>query len=467
MEETRMNSEYVVAAELQALKLMTELSIEETTEAISDIFPHASARAIRDAIYLLKTNEESITEGSLLREANKISDDVDIGVIRNVLDCVADRSNWQGAIKSLREGSVKYNIDKILKPIIEKMSADDDIDHAEISSALYEAQDALIRGGKKTKVKTLEECLHDYKLEMEQRRIGKLYEIGDIFLDKALTRKFAPGQVITIAGTTGMGKSGYALNLINGLINLDVPCLYFSLEMDEYATMDRLLAMRTGIPIDDWYQSRNIPSLVKKVEQQERELANKRFGFIDDPNLSLGQIQSIIRTFKMQHRCEYAIVFIDLITQVSDFSSQKGGNLANTIEFAINRESAISKTENCCMVNVVQLNRETDGAKIGSIEEIESFRPSLTQIKNSNALGERSRTVLAVFRPKYYAERLFPDASELEYMEDIMEVQILKQSQGAVGMRGMYLFEGPTTSLKPYVPTEGDLPRPTDGDENG
>lgn len=466
--EQRENSDFVIAAEYQVLKLLTELSPEETVEATSNLFPHATARAVREAIITLKDGEETITEGSLLREANQISDAVDIGIVRSVLEYKADRSNWTKAIEALRKGSVKYNLKLALQPLMEKACLEDDLDSIEVGNALYEAQEILANGGKRTKVKTLEECLHDYKEEMEQRRSGKLYEVGDLFLDKALTRKFAPGQVITIAGTTGMGKSGLALNLINGLINLEVPTLYFSLEMDEIATFDRLLAMRTGIPIDEWYQARNIPSLLKKVEKQEQELANRPFGFVDDPNMSLDSIQSAIRAFKMKYRVKYVIVFIDLITQVKDFTNLKtGGTLANTIEMGINKESAISKTENCCMVNVVQLNRETDGAKIDSIEEIESFRPSLTQIKNSNALGERSRTVLAVFRPKYYATRLFPNDEAVDYMEDIMEIQVLKQSQGSVGQRGKYLFEGETVSLKPYVETEGDMPRPTDGDENG
>lgn len=467
-EQQRENNDYVVAAELQVLKLVTEMNPEEVVEAIPDLFPHDSARAILSAIYTLQDNEESITEGSLLREANKLDENVTSALIHSVLEYKADRSNWTGAVQTLRESSIGYNVTRILQPMLDAIRPGESLDPVQVSSVLYEAQEALLNSGKRAKIKTLEEMLHSYKGEMEQRKSGKLYEVGDLFLDTALTRKFAPGQVITIAGTTGMGKSGFALNLINGLINLDVPCLYFSLEMDEYATTDRLLAMRTGIPIDQWYQSRNISALMKKVEAQEKELANKRFGFIDDPNMTLGQIQSLIRTFKMSHRCDYVIVFIDLITQVSDFTNLKvGGTLANTIEIGINKESALAKTENCCLVNIVQLNRETDSAKISSVEEIESYRPSLTQIKNSNAIGERSRTVLSVFRPKSYAEKLFPNDEAVDYMEDIMEVQVIKQNQGSVGRIGKYLFEGETVSMKPYVETEESIAQSVDRSKDG
>lgn len=466
--EQRDNADFILVAEFQALKLLTELTQEETTGININMFPHEAARAVYEAIFKLKEAEESITEGSLLREANKICDKVGIETVKSVLDYKADRSNWLGALQTLREGSLKYNLQITLDALTDKLAVPDTLDAVEASNILYKASEVLSNGGGTSQSKTLEEMLTRYEEELEDRRDGKCYSFGDLFLDKQLTRKAAPGQIITIIGTTGMGKSGYSLNLINTFINLGTPCMYFSLEMDEISTTDRLMAMREGIPIQSWYEKENVNSLLKRVAKQKSELAGKPFAFIDNPSVSLDSIRSEIRSFKQIYKTDYAIVFIDLVTQLQDFVSLKGNaSLANVIEMAVNKESAISKTENVCFVNVAQLNRETDSAKVSSVEGIEAYRPTLTQIKNSNAIGERSRTVLSVFRPKYYADRLFPNDETLEYMEDILEVQILKQSQGPAGPVGKYLFEGECMSLKPYIEVEGDVPKPTDGEENG
>lgn len=454
----RENENYIISSEFQVLRLLIDLDPDEGLEAVPSIFPHEIARAVREAILILKDNKETINESSLFGVANKILDTVDVSTIRSILECKVDRSNWATALETLRIGSVKYNLKKTLENLVTDLSTPDDLDHTKTSDALYTATDILAHGGKKLRVKTLEECLTDYEEELENRRDGRCYFFGDLFLDRVLTRKAAPGQIITIVGTTGMGKSGFTLNLINSFINMGVPSMYFSLEMDEISTTDRLMAMREGIPIGDWYEPANINSLLKRVEKQKGILANKPYAFIDDPGVSLDIIRSEIRAFKLLHRTEYAIVFVDLITQVQDFMALRGNtSLATIIEMAINKESAISKLENVCFVNVAQLNRETDSAKINSIEDIESFRPTLTQIKNSNAIGERSRTVLSVFRPKYYADRMFPNDPEVDFMEDILEVQVMKQNQGPAGPIGKYLFEGPTMSLKPYIETEATL----------
>jgi hypothetical protein len=70
------------------------------------------------------------------------------------------------------------------------------------------------------------------------------------------------------------------------------------------------------------------------------------------------------------------------------------------------------------------------------------LRPQLNHVKNSHALGERSRVDLSAFRAKYYAERYLQAIPEIDEMEDVLSVQILKQSQGKVGTMMDYAFEG-------------------------
>jgi hypothetical protein len=47
--------------------------------------------------------------------------------------------------------------------------------------------------------------------------------------------------------------------------------------------------------------------------------------------------------------------------------------------------------------------------------------------------------VLSVFREKYYATRFFPDDEDVAGLDDIVEIQVLKQSNGGVGRKLNYL----------------------------
>jgi replicative DNA helicase len=279
-----------------------------------------------------------------------------------------------------------------------------------------------------------------------------------MFLDDMLTRKAAGGQIILISAATGMGKSVYALNLINGMVNLNIPCLYISLEMDDISTYDRWLAMRTKIPIKEWYVKENIDALKGKVEKERKLLEGKPFRFVDNPNLTLTKIQSLVREFKTYYKTEYVCVYVDLITQVKDFIDLEngGGNLANTIEQSVNKLNAIAKEENVCFVCVAQMKRTIDDIKITKVEDTDKLKPTLGGIKNSGALAERARAVLGVFRARPYIEKYLPDDPKLEYIQDIMEINILKQNQGGIG-HGKYLFDASIMTALPFVEEESEI----------
>lgn len=446
----RLNEDYLMASEFQVLKLLADDPDLELKDISGDSFPHKKARVFYKAIRMLHDLKETVNEGSLFREANRMDDSIDIATTRTLITYVVDLSNLNKALEDLKEGSIKYKMGRYMEKMGKYIQSPDSLDHPRISSLLYEAQDVLVSGKRKTLSKTFEELMSNHEQELERRKVGLYYPFYDSFLDAKLTKKAAPGQVILVAGSTGTGKSIYGLSLINGLVNNNVPCIYFSPEMDEVSTMDRWLAMRTGIPVAEWYKSGIwIDPLFLEVERERKKVVNKPFRFVDEPTIGLDTILHLVREFKMIYRTNYVCVFIDLITQVKEFITLgiRNASLATVIEMAVNKLHAMSKRENVCFVCFAQMNRDADSLRLNGIEEIDKLRPSLNHVKNSNALGERSRTVLSVFRPKYYAQRLFPTDPNVEFMPDDLQVQILKQSMGEVGVIGHYLFDGPTFSL--------------------
>jgi len=171
-------------------------------------------------------------------------------------------------------------------------------------------------------------------------------------------------------------------------------------------------------------------------------------------------VQSLIKEFKQRTRSDYLIVAIDLITQLQEFTRAGGGmNLANAYEMAMNKENIIAKAQNCHFINVTQFSRNADNFRISEFADLEdpALRPNLNDIKNAGAIAERSRAVLGLFRPKYYADRYLPDDPNVEYMEDILEVQVLKQSNGATP-RLKYLYEGEIFRVNPFEEATNETP---------
>jgi hypothetical protein len=95
----------------------------------------------------------------------------------------------------------------------------------------------------------------------------------------------------------------------------------------------------------------------------------------------------------------------------------------------------------------------------------------LASIKNSGAIAERSRQVLAVYREHYYAAKFFPEDPLVMEESDILDVQILKCSNGAVGTKVKYLYNGDFFRIYPvpedFIPrTAADLGREQLGEDN-
>jgi replicative DNA helicase len=117
------------------------------------------------------------------------------------------------------------------------------------------------------------------------------------------------------------------------------------------------------------------------------------------------------------------------------------------------------------LVLVVQaVQKSLENHRPTTIEGLRVFRPTLADIKNSSAIAERSRQVLAVYREHYYAAKFFPEDPLVQEESDIMEVQVLKSSNGAVGTKIKYLYDGNAFRLYPVpddyvIQTASDLRR--------
>jgi len=454
----QVNAIYSVTAEIQLLQaLIKDTSLYDEPSVSEDLFIHKEAKALYKAIGVLIKLKEPVSQLSLLREANKIDDSIEIDIVNLVFKDIDSLNpiSFEHSIKTLQEERVKINLQSTLKEALEIVSSQGGFNSDEFLNKATELEKICTSNISDDDLLSLDACFDFYKEDLEFRQSGKIWEFYDPFLDATLTRKASGGQIILISASTGIGKSAYTLNIINNLINVGTPALYFSIEMDKISTMDRLLAMRTEIPVREWYRKERINELIPILEKERQLLKNTPFRFVDNPSMSLSKIQSYIKKFKKIYKTDYVCVFIDLITQVKEFITISSHNmsLASTIEQGVNQLNVIAKEENVCFVCVAQMKRDTDSYKINSVKEVNKLRPTLNDIKNSGALAERSRAVISLFRPRFYIEKYLPDIEELEYMDDILEVSVIKQNQGPLGM-GKYIYKSDILKAIPLMESD-------------
>ncbi|MCA1807626.1 MAG: AAA family ATPase, partial [Actinobacteria bacterium] len=454
VQKNRANEEYVLMAEYRLLNALIHSKVFLDDSRVHErMFPHELAKSFYTAVVELHEQSVPITAASLHQKTNELDYNATLDVANQIIGIDVGADTLDDMVVVLNRAVQKREFNEKAQSIVSQGAKKGDLDTSQLMTLLYEAEQVLADTGSKQLLISLDEFFENYLEEFRERAEGRQYLFGDPLLDKALVKGAYPGAITIVAGSTGQGKSAYVLNLMNGMINQSIPCMYISLEMSATDTADRLLSMRREIPTSELYApGEAMGGLIKVIEQEREELkSSNKFFFVEEPDLSLTEISALIKEHKQRTRSEYLVVAIDLLTQVRDFmKSASGLNLAQSMEQAMNKLNIIAKKENVHILGVVQFNRDADNLRIQDHDDLSSLRPTLNNVKNAQAIAERARALLGIFRPKYYADRYLSDLEETQYMDDIMEVQVLKQSNGATP-RIKYEFDGEVFRVTPYV----------------
>lgn len=453
-------ADYVVHAEYRLLNaLVHDTTSRSDSRVHEDLFVHEIAKSIFQAVETLSNNAIPITEASLFQAGNEIDFNVTREVVRTIVHLDTGAQSLDDILSALSDAQQKKKASDIIASLSHSIQKAGRLDSETLQEGLFEL-DTVLRGGVSSSLlKGLGAWADEYIVDLEERAKGRRYSYGDAHLDTFIKKGAYPGAITVVAAGTSQGKSTYILNIIDTLIEEQVPAMYVSLEMSGVDTFDRLIALRKGIPISALYaNNESLYSVIDIVKKEKVELEkNKRFYFVEEPGLSIARIRSLVKEFKQRAKSDYAIVAIDLITQVQDFMTTKNvGTVANAMELAMNNLNALAKEQNVHIIAAVQFNREAENYKVGTHDDLELLRPTLANIKNSAAIGERARVVLGLFRKKFYADRYLPDAPETADMPDILEISVLKNSSGFVGSRLKYLFEGEHFKVTPLLDEEAE-----------
>lgn len=417
-----------------------------------NIFLSSIGRSLFEAMHKIENEGVPFSVNVLLSEGSEKNTGITEDLLISLRQQEYDVNAFDFYLRKLKEKWAKTELsNRILKDILIESESKDEIDLEKFEELSDEIRDHIdMINGIDSPLITVEEMTQLYDDEIERRKRGEhRYSTGDPFLDRRLIVGMLPGQISLFFGATGTGKSAYALSMINLNINQRMPTVYCSLEMDTISTMDRLIAQRMRVRVEELYPNEegiiDDRILARYEREKERLKKTKSLYFVETPNLSLANVEKIIREARQRFGVGYFKVFIDLLTMVQEFS---GGD-PKEYEKAMNMLHFLAKKYGVHIIGVVQANRSPDMQNVATIDQIDRLRPRIHHVKNSNALAERSRLVLGVFRPKYYAQRNFPNDPELDLMDDTMEIQILKQSQGEVGEVLNYLFDAPRFLITP------------------
>ena len=328
--------------------------------------------------------------------------------------------------------SVSQNVaDSAFKP--EGRKSLEILDLAE--SAIFEIAEQQKKGSGPQDIKSV--------LKKTVDRIDELYKnksaitgvtTGFDELDK-MTGGLQPSDMIVIAGRPSMGKTTFAMNLVeNAVMRSDKAVLVFSLEMPGESLIMRMLSslgridqtkVRSGrLDDEDW------PRLTSAVN-----MLNDRKLFIDDTaGLSPMEMRTRARRIVREHG-DLGLIMIDYL-QLMRIGGAASENRTNEISEISRSLKALAKEFNVPVIALSQLNR--------SLEQRPNKRPVMSDLRESGAIEQDADVIAFVYRDEVYN----PDNPD---NQGIAELIIGKQRNGPIGTVHM-AFIGKYTRFEDLAP---------------
>ena len=214
-------------------------------------------------------------------------------------------------------------------------------------------------------------------------------------------------DLIIIAARTGLGKSGFCLNLLEDLSDR-YNCLYFNMEIAEKQLYQRLVSINSKIdmkyldnPATD-YQKDAIKKACDTVAAKKIKI------------YSQGQtVATIRRKIMNESKSEHTIVFID---HVGLIKSPKNSSLYENLTEIVKELRQISLDYNCTIFLVSQLNRSADNKQL----------PKISELKDTGEL-EQSATTVILMHDENQEENMSKEEVPITFL-------IGKNRNGSLGM---------------------------------
>jgi replicative DNA helicase len=252
--------------------------------------------------------------------------------------------------------------------------------------------------------------------------------------------------------------------MLKNLSNKEVHTGLFALEMHSMAVVTKLLSYVSGVAIKTITKNYlKMSDLEKSILDSEMgRLSGNNYLHVNDKPQSLRNIEEQAMVLQDLLGTNYIPIAIDLFGKIKDVRSSK--NVAQDYESSLNYVQEMAKRLDLPIILVAQISREVTKRKFN--------RPTMADLKNSNAFAEVSDLMLGVHRPYYDPEKAlkeeidkgcnsirYGDEDETDdYMvsdplKNLVEVIIMKQRMGP-GNKIVRMYFDPNTTCCTPIPQE-------------
>ncbi|MBR4732283.1 MAG: replicative DNA helicase [Lachnospiraceae bacterium] len=253
------------------------------------------------------------------------------------------------------------------------------------------------------------------KIDKASKMNGYVTGVATGFLDLDYrTAGMQPSDLVLIAARPSMGKTAFALNIAQHVAFRQKKCVaIFSLEMSKEQLVNRMFSLESNVDAQKLRTGQLADNEWERLIESAAEIGKSNLIIDDTPSISVSELRSKCRKFKMEH--DLSMIIIDYLQLMSG----SGKNESHQLEIAeISRSlKAVARELNVPVLALSQLSRGVEGRP--------DHRPMLSDLRDSGAIEQDADVVMFIYRDDYY----HPDTEK----KGISEIIVAKQRNGPIG----------------------------------
>lgn len=345
----------------------------------------------------------------------------------------ATKFNLVSYAKRVRDSSALRHADKILlasRDLLHDKDANylDNINNVIDSLTRLATEKSTMKGAE-----TVGELITDFAKSVVQNAVDEtkpFLKTGFVEIDNKVN--IQAGELVVIAGRPAQGKTALGQIILQNVVdNTQGVAVFFSMEMAKTQVLQRFMSSKANIILPkvtsgQGFKEDDFNNLVKL----EEEYKNNCNLYIDDRKLTTAQMRTELNKIRKKHG-KIEVVLVDYLQIVGGISATNASERSTVIADIATTLKDFSKEYNCPVIALAQLNRDAIG------------RPQMSHIAESAGIERIADHIWAIYRP--------PQPDDMP-PSDVVELEVLKQRQGAIGTIRLK-FEGIYTRFTDNLPT--------------
>jgi len=311
-------------------------------------------------------------------------------------------SNTAAYVKEIKDKALKRHL-LTLTTEIKRVTLEEELPSSDVVDMVEKKLYEITQDSQTNDFKDAERVTQDtmaYIEEMKARGNSVLVGVDTGFADlNKMTTGFGKGDLVIIAARPAMGKTSFALNMVQNLLVKGKGVAFFSLEMPAEQLMLRLLSIETSVPLqklrvgdmndEEWNWLGNA------VERMQTSKL-----FVDDQgSVNINQLRSRLRKLKSKHP-EIEMAVVDYLQIMSGTGTRDRHLEVSEMSRGL---KMLARELEMPIVALSQLNR--------GLESRNDKRPMLSDIRESGSIEQDADIILFVYRDDVY---LYKEEKERE-----------------------------------------------------